>query len=119
MLEIKNIYKIIGEELDCKWLPNTKGWVVKTVEDVGDTYCFGLENGSIDGMEAQIQLRRKWEYKSEYENVIGVKKKKMCEIWAWDSGGYPHSKWCTYEQLSDKKVVGLWIGYILDKMLPH
>lgn len=109
MLEIQNIYKIIGEELNCKWLPNTKGWVVKTVEDVGDTYCFGLENGSIDGMEAQIQLRR--------EPVIrdGVIK---YEMWAWNSDNNPEVLWRTKADLMTVRDGMLWIGYILDKMLP-
>ena len=59
VLKIKNIYKIIGEELDCKWLPKTEGWIVRSVEEVGDTYIFGLvntHNGS--WRQAEIQLRR-------------------------------------------------------------
>lgn len=109
MLEIQNIYKIIGEELNCRWLPKTKGWVVKTVEEVGDTYCFGLENGSIDGMEAQIQLRR--------EPVIrdGVIK---YEMWAWNSQNISEVLWRTKADLMTIKDGMLWIGYILDKMLP-
>lgn len=110
MLKIKNINKIIGEELDCKWLPNTKGWVVKGVEAVGDTYCFELVTTNGKWLGAEIQLRR--------EPVIRDGETKY-EMWAWNlENNIPEVLWRTSADLMTIGDGVLWVGYVLDKILP-
>ena len=110
MLKIRNIYKIIGEELDCKWLPNTKGWIVRSVEEVGDTYIFGLDDRSGKWGGAEIQLRREPVMREGERNY---------EMWAWNlENGKPVIKWNKLKDLRTIKDGVLWVGYVLEKILP-
>jgi len=110
VLKIRNIYKIIGEELDCKWLPNTKGWIVRSVEEVGDTYIFGLDTKNSNQIGAEIQLRR--------EPVIREGERNY-EMWAWNlENGKPVIKWNKLKDLRTIKDGVLWVGYVLEKILP-
>ena len=111
MLKIQNIYKIIGEELDCKWLPNTKGWIVRSVEEVGDTYIFGVDDKSGNWGGAEIQLRR--------EPVIRDGEIKY-EMWAWNlENNIPEVLWRTRADLMTIGDGVLWVGYVLDKIIPN
>lgn len=110
MLTIRNLNKIIGRELDCKWLPNTKGWVVKGVEAVGDTYIFELVTTNGKWLGAEIQLRR--------EPVIRDGERNY-EMWAWNlENNKPEVKWNKLKDLETVKDGVLWIGYVLDKIVP-
>jgi len=110
MLTIQNIDKIIGEELDCKWLPNTKGWVVKGIKTVGDTYIFELVTTNGKWLGAEIQLRREPVIREGEVNY---------EMWAWNlENGKPFIKWNKLKDLKTVKDGVLWIGYVLDKIMP-
>ena len=112
MLTIQNINKIIGRELDCKWLPNTKDWWVKSIEDAGDTYIFELKNANSDARfgNAEIQLRR--------EPVIRDGEIKY-EMWAWNlENNIPEVLWRTRADLMTIGDGVLWVGYVLDKIIP-
>ena len=109
MLKIRNIYKIIGEELDCKWLPKTKGWIVRSVEEVGDTYIFGLDTKNSNQIGAEIQLRREPVIREGEVNY---------EMWAWNlENNMPEVLWRTKADLMTIRDGVLWIGYVLDKIL--
>ena len=112
MLTIRNIDKIIGEELDCKWLPNTEGWVVKGIETVGDTYIFELVTTNGKWLGAEIQLRR--EPKLDLNRSATV-----YEMWAWNvETGKPEVLWRTKEDMKTIKDMCLWLGYMIDKIVP-
>jgi hypothetical protein len=111
MLKIRNIDKIIGRELDCKWLPNTKDWWVRSIEEVGDTYIFELKNANQDArfLNAEIQLRR--------EPVIRDGERNY-EMWAWNlENNMPEVKWNKLKDLKTVKDGVLWVGYVLEKIL--
>ena len=114
MLTIRNLNKIIGRELDCKWLPNTKDWWVKSIEEAGDTYIFELKNANQDARfgNAEIQLRR--------EPKLNAKSNKTeYEMWAWNlENNKPETLWRTVGDLETVKDGVLWIGYVLDKIVP-
>ena len=112
MLKIRNIDKIIGRELDCKWLPNTKDWWVKSIEEAGDTYIFELKNANSDArfQNAEIQLRREPVIREGEVNY---------EMWAWNlENGKPEVKWNKLKDLKTVKDGVLWVGYVLEKILP-
>ena len=112
MLKIKNIYKIIGEELDCKWLPKTEGWIVRSVEEVGDTYIFGLDDKNLNWGGAEIQLRREWKL------VDGSFEKKW-ELWAWNlENNKPEQLWCKMSSMNTTSEMALRLGMMLEKILP-
>jgi hypothetical protein len=109
MLKIQNINKIWGKFVDSKWLPNSKGWVVRSVESVGDTYIFELaSNGKFK--QAEIQLRREpfW-----FDGEIKY------ELWAWNMETLkPEVLWRTKEDLKTIRDMCLWLGYMIDKIVP-
>ena len=114
MLTIRNIDKIIGRELDCKWLPNTKDWWVKSIEEAGDTYIFELKNANSDArfQNAEIQLRR--EPKLDLNRSATV-----YEMWAWNlENNKPEVKWNKLKDLKTVKDGVLWVGYVLEKIIP-
>jgi hypothetical protein len=114
MLTIQNIDKIIGEELDCKWLPNTKDWWVRNIEEAGDTYIFELMNTDSNARfgSAEIQLRR--EPKLDLNRSATV-----YEMWAWNlENNKPEILWRTKADLETVRDGVLWIGYVLDKIVP-
>ena len=110
MLRIENVNKIWGRQLSCKWLPNSKGWAVRSVETVGDTYIFELaSNGTFK--QAEIQLRREpyW-----FDGVIKY------EMWAWNlENGKPEVLWRTIDDIKTIEDMVLWLGYIIDKIVPN
>jgi len=112
MLQIKNLNKIVGQHLYCKWLPNTKDWWVKSIEEAGDTYIFELKNANSDARfgYAEIQLRREpyW-----FDGEIKY------EMWAWNlENGKPEVKWFKQKDLETLRDGVLWVGYMLEKILP-
>jgi hypothetical protein len=111
MLRIQNINKIWGKFVESKWLPNSKGWVVRSVEEVGDTYIFELaSNGTFK--QAEIQLRRVpiWD---------GLAEQTVYELWAWNlESGKPEILWRTINDIKTIEDMVLWLGYIIDKIVP-
>jgi hypothetical protein len=56
-LTIKNINKIWGKHVYSKWIENSYGWAVQSVEGDSDTYYFDLaSNGPI--RQLMIKLKR-------------------------------------------------------------
>jgi hypothetical protein len=110
MLQIKNLNRIVGQHLYSKWLPKTEGWIVRSVEEVGDTYIFGVDHKNLDRGGAEIQLRREpyW-----FEGEIKY------EMWAWNlENGKPEVKWFKQKDLETVRDGVLWVGYMLEKILP-
>lgn len=111
MLTIRNIDKIFGRQLYSKWLPNSKGWAVSSVEAVGDTYIFELvSNGRFK--QAEIQLRRQpiWDK---------VKLETVYEIWAWNlETNTPEILWKNINDIKTTDDMVLWLGYMIDKIVP-
>ena len=113
MLKIQNINRIVGQHLYSKWLPKTEGWAVRAVEAVGDTYIFELINTqSGSWRQAEIQLRR--ERKIDPNDFIA-----KWELWAWNlENNKPEVKWNKLKDLETVKDGVLWVGYVLDKIIP-
>ena len=111
MLRIQNINKIWGKHVDSKWLPNSKGWAVSSVEDIGDTYVFELaSNGKPN--QAQIQLRRE----PKWDDLAG---QTVYELWAWNMETLkPEVLWRTKDDIKTIKDMCLWLGYMIDKIVP-
>lgn len=111
MLNIENINKIWGRQLSCKWLPNSKGWAVQSVEEVGDTYIFELaSNGRF--RHAEIQLRREPIWDKVAEQTV-------YELWAWNlESNRPEILWRTTKDIKTVEDMVLWLGYIIDKIVP-
>jgi hypothetical protein len=111
MLTIENINKIWGKHVNSKWLPNSKGWAVSSVETVGDTYIFELaSNGTFK--QAEIQLRRKPKLDLNRSATV-------YEMWAWNvETGKPEVLWRTKEDMKTIKDMCLWLGYMIDKIVP-
>jgi hypothetical protein len=111
MLRIQNINKIWGKFVESKWLPNSKGWVVRSVEEVGDTYIFELaSNGTFK--QAEIQLRRVpiWD---------GLAEQTVYELWAWNlESNKPEILWRTSGDMKTIRDMCLWLGYMIDKIVP-
>ena len=112
VLKIKNIYNIVGQQLYSKWLPKTEGWAVRSVEEVGDTYCFELVTTNGAWMQAQIQLRREWK-------IVNGSFEKQWELWAWNlENGKPEQLWCKMSSMNTTSEMGLRLGMILERILP-
>ena len=111
MLTIENINKIWGKHVNSKWLPNSKGWAISSVETVGDTYIFELaSNGRFK--QAEIQLRRE----PKWDALAG---EKVYEMWAWNlESNRPEILWRTSEDIKTIKDMCLWLGYMIDKIVP-
>ena len=111
MLRIENIHKIWGKYVDSKWLPNSKGWAVRNVEAVGDTYIFELVS---DGRfkQAEIQLRRE-------PKIDAMTLETVYELWAWNlESNRPEILWRKAEDLKTIRDMCLWLGYMIDKIVP-
>ena len=112
MLKIKNINKIVGQHLYSKWLPKTEGWVVRSVEEVGDTYIFGVDDKSLKWGGAEIQLRREW-------NLVGGSFEKQWELWAWNlENNKPEQLWIKMSAMNTTSDMALRLGMVLEKILP-
>ena len=113
MLQIKNLNKIVGQHLYSKWLPKTEGWAVRNVEEVGDTYIFGLintHNGS--WRQAEIQLRREKKFDP---NDFTMK----WELWAWNLGNNkPERIMCKMDCINTTSEMGLRLGMMLERIIP-
>lgn len=111
MLRIQNINKIFGKHVDSKWLPDSKGWAVGNVELVGDTYIFELfSNGRFK--QAEIQLRRE-------PHIDAMTLETVYELWAWNlESNRPEILWRTAEDLKTIRDMCLWLGYMIDKIVP-
>jgi hypothetical protein len=113
VLTIKNIDKIIDYPLDCKWLPKTKGWVVRSVEEVGDTYIFGVDDRSLKWGGAEIQLRREWK-------IVNGSFEKQWELWAWNlENNKPEQLWIKMSAMNTTSDMALRLGMVLEKILPN
>ena len=112
VLKIKNIYNIVGQQLYSKWLPKTEGWAVRSVEEVGDTYCFELVTTNGAWMQAQIQLRREPKYNPE--SFV-----REYELWAWNlENNKPEQLWCKMSSMNTTSEMGLRLGMMLERILP-
>jgi hypothetical protein len=111
-LRIQNIHKIFGRHVRSKWLPKTEGWVVGSIELIGDTYCFELvSNGLIKQVE--IQLRRE---SAKYDPIY---KEFLYELWAWNLvNRKPEQMWCKVSQINTIEEMVLRLGMMLEKILP-
>ncbi len=111
MLTIQNINKIWGKFVESKWLPNSKGWAVRSVETVGDTYIFELaSNGRFKHAEIQLRREPKWDALAE---------QMVYELWAWNlESNRPEILWRTAEDLKTIRDMCLWLGYMIDKIVP-
>lgn len=112
MLTIKNLYNIVGQQLHSKWIPNSHGWAVMGVEEVGDTYIFQLANTNGRFTQAEIQLRREpmWD-KMSNETVY--------ELWAWNlENNKPETLWRKMDDMRSTNDMGLWLAMVLDKIIP-
>ena len=111
MLRIQNINKIFGRQLYSKWIPGTYGWAVSSVELVGDTYIFELvSNGKFK--QAEIQLRRE-------PKIDAMTLDTVYELWAWNlESNKPEILWRTSEDMKTIKDMCLWLGYMIDKIVP-
>lgn len=114
MLRIRNISKIVGESVESKWLPNTSDWFVSNVEDTNDSYIFELINTDVSMVwtKAEIQLNKGPLYSPETFDIV-------YKMWAmnYETGMMEHkmlSK-CDLDTIRNAK---LWIGVILDKIIP-
>ena len=112
MLTIQNINKIWGKHVDSKWLPNSKGWAVQSVESVGDTYIFELaSNGRFKHAEVQLRREPKW------DDLAG---QTVYELWAWNlESNKAEILWRTSEDLKTIRDMCLWLGYMIDKIVPR
>ncbi len=111
MLRIQNINKIFGRQLYSKWIPNTYGWVVGSVELVGDTYIFELfSNGR--WKNAEIQLRRE-------PHIDAMTLKTKYELWAWNiENSMPESIWYTPKEIDTVESMVLRLGIMLERIIP-
>lgn len=111
MLRIRNINKIFGRQLYSKWIPQTQGWAVGSVELVGDTYCFQLvSNGK--WKSAEIQLRRE-------PHIDAMTLKTKYEVWAWNmESSKPESIWYTIAEMNTVESMVLRLGIMLEKIIP-
>jgi hypothetical protein len=112
MLKIQNLYNIVGQQLYSKWIPNSYGWAVRGVEEVGDKYIFELVNTNGKYTQAEIQLRRQpiWDM---------VAKQTVYELWAWNlEEDRPETLWRTKGDIMTPTDTGLWLAMILDKIIP-
>ena len=112
MLQIQNINKIWGKFVESKWLPNSKGWAVSKVEEVGDTYIFELVTTDGRWKDAEIQLRRE-------PKIDAMTLETVYELWAWNlESNKPEILWRTSEDMKTIKDMCLWLGYMIDKIVP-
>jgi len=111
-LTIQNISKIWGKYVYFKWIENSYGWAVQSVEGDSNTYYFSLaSNGAIK--QLMIQLRRepiKYEPNSReflYEmstwNIVNSN---------WERAHYSKQELDTMEGMM------LRLGMMLEKILP-
>jgi hypothetical protein len=112
MLKIQNINKILGRDLYSKWMPQTKGWAVSSVELVGDTYIFELVTTDGRWKGAEIQLRRE-------PHIDANTFKTKYELWAWNmENSKPEVTWYTMEELDTVEGMILRLGMMLERMIP-
>ena len=112
MLRIQNIHKIYGIGVNSKWLPDSKDWIVNGVEAVGDTYIFELFNPNGRFTKAEIQLRRE-------PLLDAMTLETVYELWAWNlESNRPEILWRTSEDLKTIRDMCLWLGYMIDKIVP-
>ena len=114
MLKIKNIDKIVGVDLYSKWIPCTYGWVVKSVEEVGDTYIFVLKDGNGKWGGAEIQLRREPVKYNPHNKAF------LYELWAWNlNNGKAEQRWYSKQELCDMDSMRIKLGLMLEKIIPN
>jgi hypothetical protein len=114
MLTIKNTDKLVGVDLYSKWIPCTYGWVVKSVEEVGDTYIFVLKDGNGKWGGAEIQLRRE-PVKYNPDN-----KAFLYELWAWNlNNGKAEQAFYSKKELKTVEDMVLRLGLMLEKIIPQ
>ena len=111
MLRIENINKIFGRQLYSKWMPQTQGWAVGSVELVGDTYIFQLvSNGK--WKSAEIQLRKQPKLDLNRSSTV-------YELWAWNlESNRPESEWYTTKEMDTVEGMVLRLGIMLERIIP-
>ena len=111
-LTIKNIDKIFGRQLRHAFLPNSYGWAVRSVEEVGDTYCFELaSNGRFT--HAEIQLKREPVKYNPDDTVF------LYELWAWNlEENKEEQMWFSKQELDTVEGMTMRLGLMLEKVIP-
>jgi len=106
-LTIKNIDKIFGRQLYSKWIQNSYGWAVQSVEENDDNYYFELaSNGKFK--HAEIQLKRE-PVKYNPDNRVF-----LYELWAFNlEENRPEQMWFSKQELNTME--GLLISLLAKK----
>ena len=113
LFRTKNIDKIVGVDLYSKWIPCTYGWVVKSVEEVGDTYIFVLKDGNGKWGGAEIQLRREPVKYNPDDKVF------LYEMWAWnlENNRAEHMQF-SMKEIDTLESMVIRLGVMLEKIIP-
>jgi len=111
-LTIQNLNKIWGRQLYSKWIQNSYGWAIQSVDGNDDTYYFELgSNGPIKSI--QIKLRRN---PSKYNPDS---KEFLYELWAWS---HVNAKWeqkyYSLKELGTMEGMVMRLGLMLENILP-
>ena len=111
-LTIKNIDKIFGRQLYSKWIQNSYGWAVQSVEDIGDKYIFELaSNGRFT--HAEIQLKRDPVKYNPDDRVF------LYELWAWNlEDNKAEQMWFSKKELDTIEGMVMRLGLMLEKIIP-
>jgi len=106
-LTIKNIDKIFGRQLYSKWIQNSYGWAVQSVEENDDNYYFELaSNGKFK--HAEIQLKRE-PVKYNPDNRVF-----LYELWAFNlEENRPEQMWFSKQELNTME--GMLISLLAKK----
>lgn len=110
-LTIKNIHKIFGRHVYSKWIQNTYGWSVQSVEEVHDTYYFQLVN---NGPMRSIQIKLKRE-PSKYEPY---KREFLYQLYVWShSNGKWVEEYYTKNDLDTLDGMCVKLGLMLERVI--
>lgn len=111
-LTIQNIHKIWGKHVYSKWIENSYGWAVESVEGDSDTYYFALaSNGPVKYIE--VKLRRE---PSKYNpNDMDF----LYEMWTWNIAEHRWEQaFYSKRDLDTMEGMMLRLGLMIEKILP-
>lgn len=106
LLDIKNIDKIEGESLESKWMPNTKGFYVESVEVHPIMYVFKILHGCKNTTH-YLDLKRRPDGKKFFKHY---------SIGGWSESGEYIKKDCHIDELRTMEDCRLWLGYVLEQI---
>jgi hypothetical protein len=111
-LTIKNIHKIFGRQLYSKWIQNSYGWAVESVEDKNDRYIFELRSNGIF-KHAEIQLKREPSIYNPDEKEF------LYELWACNlEDNKAEQMWFSKQELNTIEGMVMRLGLMLEKVIP-